>query len=980
MSGWRLQAGGRIDRAATVPFRFDGRAYAGHPGDTLASALLANGVMLTGRSFKYHRPRGIVAAGPEEPSALVELRAGARREPNTPATVVELFAGLEAASQNRWPSLAFDLRAVNGLLAPLLTAGFYYKTFMWPASFWERVYEPAIRSAAGLGRVADAPDPDHYEHVHDHCDVLVVGSGAAGLAAAQAVAGAGARVLLVEQDFELGGGLLVEPEREGIRRAAIAALDNVAVLTRTTAVGAYDHGVFAAVERVGDHLPEAAPDRPRQRLHVIRARRAIFATGAIERLVAFPGNDRPGVMLAAAARAYANRWGVAVGRRVVLFTANDEAYASARDLAAAGVAIAAIVDPRPDSAAAEAARQAGLPVRSGHEVCGVVGVRALRGVTLRRVGGASTETLAADALLMSGGYSPAVQLASQARARLAWDDDVVGFVPQEDGAARSAGAARGVFGIDEAARDGAAAGREAAAALGLAAAQAAALPDVAAVAHTKPAPLWEVAAAGKSFVDLQNDVTAADLRLAHREGYAHVEHAKRYTTHGMATDQGRIGGLVGSAVLAAARGVPVDAVGLPSFRPYATPVAWGALAGADVGAHFKPQRLLPLHDWHRRHGAVFVNIGLWKRPLVYSPSGDTSWGPVLEEARAVRRSVGMTDASSLGKIDVQGPDAATFLDRIYCNTFSTLQIGRARYGVMLREDGIVLDDGTTARLARDHFLMSTTTQKVADVLEHMEWHLQAVWPELDVTLTNVSDHWVQFAVAGPKAREVLAGIVEGRDIANEAFPFMAVCDAAIAIASGAKVPGRLFRISFSGELAYEVAVPAAYAEPVWEAIRDAGTAFAIRPYGLDALNVLRIEKGHVAGAELNGLTTPGDLGLGRMLKKSGDFVGRALGERPALREPTRLQLVGIAPVDASQRLRGGAHLVGLSGSGPSQGYLTSTCMSAEHPGWIGLALLAGGHGRHGEQLVAASPVYGESVTVTVSSPHRVDPENARVRA
>jgi sarcosine oxidase subunit alpha len=618
-------------------------------------------------------------------------------------------------------------------------------------------------------------------------------------------------------------------------------------------------------------------------------------------------------------------------------------------------------------------------VHNGHEVCGVVGGRALRGVRLRRVGGEAAGTIAADALLISGGYAPAVQLASQARAKLAWDAGILGFVPQEDGATRSAGAARGVFGIAEAARDGAAAGRAAAEALGFTASQAPLLPDVATIAASKPAPLWEVAAEGKSFVDLQNDVTAADLRLAQREGYGHVEHAKRYTTHGMATDQGRIGGLVGSAVLAAARGAAVEAVGLPTFRPYATPVAWGTLAGADVGAHFKPQRLLALHDWHQRQGAVFANVGLWKRPLVYSPSGDTSWGPVLEEARAVRGAVGMTDASSLGKIDVQGPDAATFLDRIYANTFSTLQVGRARYGIMLREDGIVLDDGTTARLARDHFLMSTTTQKVGDVLEHMEWHLQTVWPELDVTLTNVSDHWAQFAVAGPKAREVLAGIVEGQDLASAAFPFMAVGE--VTIASGnAKVPGRLFRISFSGELAYEVAVPATYATSVWEAILAAGKTHAIRPYGLDALNVLRIEKGHVAGAELNGLTTPGDLGLGRMLKKSGDFVGRALGERPALREPTRLQLVGITPVDTTQRLRGGAHLVGVSGSGPSQGYVTSICMSAEYPGWVGLALLSGGHGRHGEQVVAASPVYGESVVVTVGSPHRIDPENARVRA
>jgi sarcosine oxidase subunit alpha len=503
------------------------------------------------------------------------------------------------------------------------------------------------------------------------------------------------------------------------------------------------------------------------------------------------------------------------------------------------------------------------------------------------------------------------------------------------------------------------------------------LPDIAPRAHSPLAPFWAVEAPGKAFVDLQNDVTADDMRLAHREGYSHIEHAKRYTTFSMATDQGRIGGTVGAAVLAAARGEPVGAVGLPRFRPYATPATWGALAGAEVGAHFKPKRLLPLHDWHERNGAVFAKIGLWLRPAVYSPSGDTSWEPVLKEARAVRRAVGITDVSSLGKIDVQGPDAAAFLDRIYANAVSSLHVGRARYGLMLREDGILFDDGTVARVAPKHFVLTTTTQKSAEVLEHMEWHLQAVWSELDVTLTNVADHWAQFAVAGPNARRVLERVVSGVDLSNGAFPFMAVGAARIA-----GVPGRVFRISFSGELAYEVAVPALYAEPVWTAILEAGKPHGIVPYGLDALNVLRIEKGHVTGGEVNGQTTPRDLGLGGMLKKSGDFVGRALGQREGLLDGGRLQLVGIRPTDEAQRLRGGAHLVARAGRGLglSQGFLTAVCRAAEGEGWIGLALLAGGHARHGERLIAASPVYGEAVEVMIVSPHHVDKENTRVRA
>ncbi|MGG5819967.1 sarcosine oxidase subunit alpha family protein [Falsiroseomonas sp. HW251] len=972
MTGFRLPAGGMVDRARALRFRFDGRDMTGLAGDTLASALLANGVRVLGRSFKYHRPRGVVTAGPEEPCALVELRDGARREPNTPATVVELFDGLVAASQNRWPSLRFDIGAVNGLLSPLLPAGFYYKTFKWPASWWENVYEPLIRHAAGLGRIAAAPDPDRYEHVHAHCDVLVVGAGPAGLAAARMAAEAGARVILAEQDFAGGGGALLDRAAAGWAEATAAALPAGVLRTRMAVVGAYGQGVFAAVERVADHVDEPGAT-PRQRLHVIRARRAILATGATERLVAFPGNDRPGVMLTGAAVAYARRFGVAVGRRVAVFTLDDSGHWAALALAEAGIDIAAILDPREESAAAARSSGAGLRVLNGWEACGTDGAHEIHGLRARRVGTEVADFIQADALLVAGGRTPEVALAHQAGLTLAWDATIHAFVPQDarDGVT-AAGAARGVFGLAEAAADGARAARAALASLGFTAAEVP-LPG-APVAAAPPAPIAEIRAPGKAFVDLQHDVTADDLRLAVREGYAHAEHAKRYTTHGMATDQGRIGGLVGAAVIATARDVTIEQVGLPRPRPFVRPVAWGALAGAEVGQHFKPERRVPLHDWHEANGAVFVRIGLWLRPLVYSVTGDTSWRPVLEEARNVRRAVGLCDVSSLGKVDVQGPDAATFLDRIYANTFSTLPVGRARYGLMLREDGMLFDDGTTSRLGPDHFLVTTTTQKADDVLAHMEWHLETVWPELDVTLTDVADNWAQFAVAGPRARGVLRAIVD-RDLSNDAFPFMAAGEAIIA-----GVPGRLFRISFSGELAYEVAVPATRATEVWGAILAAGAPHGIRPYALDALNVLRIEKGHVTGGEINGQTTPADLGLGKLLKKKGDFVGRALGERPGLRDPQRLQLVGIQPARAGDRLRGGAHLRASDGTGPSQGYVTAACMAAEEEGWIGLALLAGGAARHGEVLTADSPVHDEAVRVVIGSPHRVDPENARVRA
>ena len=936
---FRLAAGGRIDRGSSLAFRFDGLDFAGHPGDTLASALLASGVRLFGRSFKYHRPRGVFTAGPEEPCALVELRSGARREPNLPAPAIELFAGLEAASQNRWPSLQFDIGAVNDLFSPMLTAGFYYKTFMAPGALWEKLYEPLIRKAAGLGRAAVEPDPDRYDTVHVHCDTLVVGSGRAGLTRALAAAQAGERVILIEQDFELGGAMLLDPQDEGERLALVEALQaqpEVTLLTRTSAFGVYDGLVVGAVERVGDHLAEPGSHQVRQRRWVIRPKRLALATGSLERLIAFPGNDRPGVMLASAAQTYATRFAVAPGRKAAFFLNNDAAYASAFLLAGCGVEIAAIVDVRDRSEAGEEALARGLPVIFGGEVVATHGTP-LKGVTIGSPWGGRRRRIEADLLCVSGGFNPQVQLASQAGLPLAWDEAGATYV------ARSAGA---IEILGTAAEEG-----------------------------TPLKPSWEIRsrASGKAFVDLQHDVTSADIRLAQREGYGHVEHLKRYTTHGMATDQGKTGGLVGSAILAQALGQDVSTIGLPTFRPYAAPVSFGALAGGETGEQFKPKRRLPLHDWHEHNGAVFVRLGLWLRPLVYSPTGDTSWAPVLEEARAVRRSVGVTDVSSLGKIDVQGTDAGLFLDRLYANTFSTLPVGRARYGLMLREDGIMFDDGTTSRLAEDHFFLTTTTANAAAALEHMEFHHQTVWRELDVQLSSVSDQWAQFAVAGPDSRSLLAGLVD-IDLADEAFPFMAAAPARIA-----GIEGRLIRISFSGEMAFEVSVPAAQAEYVWEAILLAGERFSIRPYGLDALNLLRIEKGHVAGSELNGQTTAVDLGLGKMLKKKGDFVGRALVGRPGLVDPARPSLVGVRPTDPAKKLRAGAVLLSSPQARESQGFVTAACMATESDGFIGLALLSGGAARIGETLHAADPVRGEACDVAIVSPHFVDPANERVK-
>ena len=974
----RIGQGLLTDAARPIGFRFDGAALEGLAGDTLASALLANGRRLVGRSFKYHRPRGIVTAGPEEPCALVDVIGAAGREPNRLATTLELSEGLVAVSQNRWPSLKLDVLAVNDLLGRFLPAGFYYKTFMAPGWAWERLYEPLIRRAAGLGRL-EAIVVDHAapaETVHDHADVLVVGAGSAGLAAAEVLGAAGLRVLLAEQDVVPGGGTLLDPRWSAWRDATcrrLTALAAVRCLARTTVLGAYGHGVFGALETLAPE-ERARFGGLRERLRVIRARRVLLACGSLERLIAFPGNDVPGVMLAGAALKFLRRYGVAPGMRPVFFINNDEAYETVLALAEAGIRVAAVIDSRPIGPTAARAQAAGIEVLADAVVTRVFGRRGVRGVRVASPT-AAERSIGADSLLISGGYTPATSLSSQLGGRLEWHEEIAAFTADPPpSAGRSAGAARGIQGLAAAAENGARVARALAAELGCTLPQ---LPSVSGVPpdrNTTPlAPLWEVRAAGKAFVDLQNDVTAEDVRLACREGYEHIEHMKRFTTCSMATDQGRIGGLVAGAVLAAALGKPLAEVGQVKPRPFAEPVPFAALAGGEVRAHYKPRRRLPLHGWHERSGATFVNTGLWLRPLVYSRAG--GWEPVLEEARTVRRAVGITDVSTLGKIDVQGPDAARFLDFIYANTFSTLAAGRARYGIMLREDGMLFDDGTTSRLSPTHFLVTTTTANSAAALEHLEFHLQSVCRDLDVVLADVCDQWAQFAVAGPRAREVVAAVVSGLDLSNAAFPFMAVAGATIA-----GIPGRLFRISFSGELAYELAVPAAAARAVWEAVLEAGKPHGIRPYGLDALNTLRIEKGHVTTAELNGNTSADDLGFQRMLKKSGDFIGRALAARPGLTAPDRLQLVGVRPVDRAQRLRNGMHLVAPGARSASLGYITSSTPSVELEGWVGLALLSGGRQRIGARLVGTSPIHGEAIEVEIVSPHMLDPENTRVRA
>eukprot|EP01037_Dinobryon_pediforme_P015478 gene15478-15622_t len=986
---FRTPTGGQIFRDQSLDFTFDGKTFSGHPGDTLASALLSNGVRLMGRSFKYHRPRGVLSAGFEEPNALVELRNGARREPNTRATTAELYAGLDATSQNRWPSLKFDLMAVNSFASPIFAAGFYYKTFMWPASFWEKVYEPLIRRAAGLGRASGLPDPDLYDKVTQYCDLLVIGSGPSGLIAALTAARSGARVVLAEEDFAFGGRILSETYDFGAQSgldwlsqtlAELQSLENVTLLKRTCVFGVYDHGTYAALERVNDHVATPPAFQARQRLWRIIARQSILAAGAIERPLIFGDNDRPNVMLANAARSYATRYGVKAGRQAVIFGNNDDAISTLRSLKAAGINVAAYIDPRENlpEALKAAAKAAGAQLISG-VVTRALGKLNVSGAEIRDVSG-KTLTLPCDLLAMSGGWNPAVHLTSHLGGKPVWNEAQVAFVPGTlPPAMQVVGAANGQMSLGECLRSGLEAGVKALAQCGFNPA-AIALPKVA-DEPTAVTALWQVKdIKGKAFVDFQNDVGAADITLSHREGYRAVEHLKRYTTLGMATDQGKTANVNGLALMAQISQKTIEQTGTTRFRPPFSPVSFGALAGIHTAKDFRPTRKTAGHDWAVEQGAVFMEAGLWLRAQYFPQKGDRSWLDACNrEVIATRKSVGVADVSTLGKIDIQGKDAATFLDRVYCNTFSTLPVGRVRYGLMLREDGFVMDDGTTARLGENHYFMTTTTANAVKVMQHLDFCAQVLWPELDVTLISATEHWAQYSVAGPNARKVIAALV-AEDISNEAFPYMACGE--VTLGDESAIKGRLYRISFSGELAYEIGVPAQYGDALIRAIILAGVPYDIHPYGIEALNVMRIEKGHVGGGELNGQTTAADLGLGKMMAMKKDFIGRVLSQRPALVASEREVVVGLKPVNAGTSFAAGAHLLAQRTANIAAndlGHITSAGYSPVLGHHIGLALLSEGANYMGEQIRAYDPIRGKETLVEVCSPHFVDPEGSRLR-
>ena len=969
--------GGQIDRTKTLRFTFDGLPYQGHPGDTLASALLANGVRLMGRSFKYHRPRGPISSGSEEPNAIVELRTGGRQEPNTRATVAELYEGLTANSQNRWPSLRFDAMGINDKLSTFFAAGFYYKTFMWPKSFWEKLYEPIIRRAAGLGSVTREEDPDDYDKGFLHCDLLIIGAGPTGLMAALTAGRAGKRVILADEDFRMGGRLNAETfaiaDTPGADWAAatvaeLATLPNVRLITRTTVIGAFDHGIYGAVERVSDHLHTPAKGKPRQILWRIYTQNAILAGGATERPIAFENNDRPGIMMAGALRAYANRWGVKVGERVAIFTNNDDGIRTAKDLKARGVDVVAVIDSREGGDLLP-----GIRHLQGAEVIDSTGKLGLTSITVRQANGRS-ETIAVDALGVSGGWNPNVNIHSHHRSRPVYDPTIAAFVPGAEGppGLLVAGAAAGQMSTHAALRTG----RDAAiAALDLGTA-----PDLpqAEDAPVRISPLWYVAhGKGRAWIDQQNDVTVKDVKLAKQENFTSVEHLKRYTTLGMATDQGKTSNVIGLAIMAELTGRSIPETGTTIYRPPYTPVAMGTLAGRSRGKEFKPFRLTPSHHWAKEQGAIFVEVGNWLRTQWVPKQGETEWRQSVDrEVLATRKSVGICDVTTLGKIDIQGTDAGAFLDKVYANTFSTLAVGKCRYGLMLREDGMVFDDGTTARMGENEYVMTTTTANAVTVFRHLEFCRQCLWPEMDVQLISTTEAWAQFSVAGPNARNLLAKIVD-QDISDAAFPYMGAGNITVG-----GLRARLFRISFSGELAYEIAVPTRYGDALLREMLAKGAEFDPIVYGTEALGVMRIEKGHVAGGELNGQSTALNMGLGKMVSKKKDSIGMVLSQREGLTDANGYRLVGVKPVNPQDKLTAGSHLL-EKGAAPvaanDGGWLTSKVYSPHLGCDIALGYLKAGDQKIGQRMRIVNLLAGLDTEVEIISPHMFDPEGVRLR-
>ncbi len=994
---FRLEKPAQINKNKKISFKFNGKKYFGYEGDTLASALLANGIHLVGRSFKYHRPRGFVGIGVEEPNAQVQLYSGAKTEPNAIATTVELVEGLVAKSQNCFPSVSFDFGAINNFLSKFFPAGFYYKTFMWPKNFWYKVYEPIIRKAAGLGIAPLKPDPDRYEHKFEHCDILVAGSGPSGLASALAAAKNGARVILAEDKLRFGGSLLTDEVTIGNKKGKdwadetieqLKSMPNVIVKNRSQVFGYYDHNMLVMFERTKDHIENPSEFTPRQRLWYIRAKEVIISTGSIERPLVFGNNDRPGVMLASAAKEYMKVYGVLVGKKPVIFTNNDSGYDTAIEFKRNGInPIVLDIRSESKSSVVQEAKNLNIDIKFSYGVVNTQGYKRVNSALIGKLnkeksGYESLESIKCDCICVSGNWTPTVHLSSQSGNKLKYDEKVNAFIPnQSKQNETTVGSANGSFTLKTSLEEGFIKGYELSKKL-TGKDLKISIPTINERSYGNQDKFWCMPLPKnknyKRCVDFQNDVYVSDIELAIREGFRSIEHVKRYTTLGMATDQGRTSNLNGLQLVSNIEKKIVPEVGHTTFRPPYTPVTIGAIVGREVGKHYRPTRKSPMHQWHKSNNAVFVDAGLWLRPRYYKQGSENLAEAAKREATNVRNNVGICDVTSLGKIDIKGPDSAEFLNRVYTNAWKKLPVGKARYGIMLREDGIVFDDGTTTRISENHYHMTTTTAQAVNVLSHLEYYLQVVWPELNVNVISTTEQWAGAALAGPNSRELLNKLFPDLDVSNENFPFMGFKEAELF-----GVPTRIFRISFSGELAYELNVESGYGVFMWEKIMELGKEMNIEPYGTEALSTLRIEMGHVAGSEIDGRVVPFDLLLDGMLSKKKDFIGKRSLTRKAFLNPEREKIVGVVPLDKKTMIPEGSHLVNDRNANlpnPKLGHISASCWSVEFNNPFSLAILKDGKKRIGEKLYALSPLKNKSIPVEIVSSHYVDPKGERVRS
>ena len=997
----RINSSNFIDETTRVSFKFDGKTYYGFKGDTLASALIANGIHLVARSFKYHRPRGIMTAGSEEPNAIVQINGNtAYTEPNVRATEIEIYDGLEASSQNCWPNVNFDIGGINNILSPLLPAGFYYKTFMWPASFWEK-YEYFIRKSAGLGKSPTKPDPDLYEHKYIHCDVLVIGGGISGIMAAKTAAENNYKTLLLDEKPHLGGTTIYQSsEFNKINNqysskwleneiSKLKNIKNLEIKTRTSVAAYHGYNFLLARENLTDHLPlNKKKDKIRQRLLKIRAKKVIAATGSIERPLIFNNNDRPGIILSSAIKKYSDYYGVVCGKENILFTNNDSAYETAISLFNKGIKINAIIDIREkvNSEITNHAEKIGIKIYNSYTIVDTSGYRRIKEVSIMKLSKdgqsvtGSKIKIKCNCLGISGGWTPAVHLFTQSGGKLKFDNEDNVFIPSKYPSDQiSIGSCNGEFDLNTIIKNF---NQNIKNFLGI---DKTSFEDLK-INSTKEIlkrniwllPSDKAIGKCKPFVDFQNDATAKDIKLALREGFRSIEHVKRYTTTGMGTDQGKLGNMHALGIISDTSGVKMSDLGTTTFRPPYTPLTFGTIVGRNVGEFFDIFRKTPMHDWHVDNNAEFENVGQWKRAWYYPKKGESMFDAVQRESKAARDGAGILDASTLGKIDIQGSDASEFLNRVYTNAWMKLPVGKARYGLMLREDGIVMDDGTTTRISENHYHMTTTTAQAANVLSHLEYYLQIVWPELNVNVVSTTEQWAGAAIAGPKSRNMLSKLYPDLDVSNDTLPFMGYKEAEFF-----GVPSRIFRISFSGELAYEINVKSDHGMFMWEKMMEVGKEFGNQPYGTEALSTLRIEMGHVAGPELDGRTIPSDVSLNGLVSKKKDFIGKNSLGREAFNVESRQKIVGLIPIDRKSSIPEGSHIVQDQNAklpNPKLGHVSSSCWSVENNNPFSLAIMKDGKNMIGKKFFAVSPLKNKSIEVEVISSHYVDPEGKRVRS